>query len=66
MTIQVNGEKRQVPDGATVQSLLESLGMGAGRVACELNLNIVKRADFPSTRLKEGDSVELVQMIGGG
>jgi thiamine biosynthesis protein ThiS len=29
-------------------------------------MEIVKRAEFSSRALKEGDSVEIVQMIGGG
>jgi sulfur carrier protein len=64
--LSVNGESRGIPEGTTVQSLLEDLGLVAGRVACEVNGTIVKRADFGRTVLKEGDAVEVVQMIGGG
>lgn len=66
MNVRVNGEPRELPDGATLQSLVDSLQLQPGRVACELNMEIVKRADYAAKRLKEGDAVEIVQMIGGG
>lgn len=66
MTITVNGEKRQLPDGLTLAGLLGDLRLTAGRLACEVNREIVKRADYAGTVLKEGDEVEIVQMIGGG
>jgi thiamine biosynthesis protein ThiS len=62
----VNGEERAVPAGTTLQALVESLGVDKGRVACEVNLSIVRRADYPRTALRAGDTVEIVQMIGGG
>lgn len=66
MTLTVNGEPRQVPAGSTLGSLLKDLNLTAGRLACEVNLEIVRRADYDKTTLKEGDNVEIVQMIGGG
>lgn len=66
MNVRVNGEARDLPDGATLQTLVESLKLTAGRVACEVNMEIVKRADYAAKRLKDGDAVEIVQMIGGG
>ena len=62
----INGEERTLAEGMTLAALLESLGLEAGRVACEVNLDIVKRADYAKTVLREGDAVEIVQMIGGG
>ena len=38
----------------------------AGRVACEVNLKIIKRGLYPETVLREGDTVEIIQAIGGG
>jgi thiamine biosynthesis protein ThiS len=63
--VKVNGEDRRVPPGATLAGLLESLGLNPGRLACELNMEIVKRADYEKTKLKDGDTIEIVQMIGG-
>jgi sulfur carrier protein len=66
MTIQINGEPHDFPDGLTLASLVERLGMKADRVAVELNLEIVPRASWDATSLKEGDKLEIVHFVGGG
>jgi sulfur carrier protein len=66
MRIKLNGEDRDVPEGSTLGAVLASLRLQPGRLACEVNLDIVKRADYDRTALKPGDTVEIVQMIGGG
>ena len=64
--ITVNGERRETAGGATLAAYLESLKLSAGGLACELNGEIVRRADYGRTPLKEGDVLEIVQMVGGG
>jgi sulfur carrier protein len=64
--IQVNGEPRELPDGATVLVLLRQLGIGDGPVAVERNAEIVPRAQHATTMLTDGDQVEVVQFVGGG
>lgn len=66
MKITVNGEVRDVASGATVADLVRILGLSTGRVAAEVNGDIVRRADHAAAVLRAGDVVELVQMIGGG
>lgn len=66
MRLKVNGEERELKEGTTLQQVVESFGLNPGRIACEVNLRIVKRADYGKTVLKDGDAVEIVQMIGGG
>jgi sulfur carrier protein len=66
MEIRLNGESRSFADGLSVAELLEALGLGGRRVAVELNLDIVPRESFPTTRLAAGDVVEVVQFVGGG
>ena len=66
MTLQLNGEAREFPDGLTVATLVEHLGMKADRVAVELNLEIVPRTNWAATNLKEGDKLEIVHFVGGG
>jgi sulfur carrier protein len=66
MEIRLNGETRSVAEGASVAELLDVLGLGGRRVAVELNRDIVPRASFPTTRLRVGDVVEVVQFVGGG
>jgi len=64
--ISLNGESRELAESVTLQQLLHDLQIPPGRVACEVNLKIIKRALYPDTLLKEGDAVEIIQAIGGG
>ena len=62
----VNGEPRSVPPGLTVAALLAHLGVEAGRVAVELNHQIVRKPAWTETRVEAGARVEIVQFVGGG
>lgn len=66
MQVMVNGEPRELPDGSTVTTLLTSLGVEPGPVAVERNALIVPRAEHASTQLADGDTLEVVQFVGGG
>jgi thiamine biosynthesis protein ThiS len=66
MLLHLNGEQREFPDGLTVAALVAQLGMKPDRVAVELNLEIVPRARWESTMLKDGDRLEVVHFVGGG
>ncbi len=66
MTIQVNGETRNVADGSTVADLLRHLELVADRVAVEVNLEILDREKFAGRELREGDRIEILSFIGGG
>jgi len=59
MKISINGEERET-DKATVALLLEELCILPGRVAVEVNLKIIRKADYVTQGIKEGDSVEIV------
>lgn len=66
MEVTLNGETRQLPDGLTVAQLLQDLKIQPERVAVEVNLTVLKRAQLPGVALQPGDQVEIVQLIGGG
>lgn len=66
MEIVINGERREIPDGLTVAGLLEHLGVDRSRVAVEVNLSVVRRADHAAHALAPGDRVEIVAFVGGG
>ena len=65
MNITTNGEAVSI-DPLTVQQYLVSLGIDPRRVAVELNLDILPKAQYESTLIKEGDSLEIVHFVGGG
>jgi thiamine biosynthesis protein ThiS len=66
MVLQLNGEQREVPDGLSLEGLVEWLELPADRIAIERNLEVVKRADWNETRLENGDRLEMVRLVGGG
>jgi sulfur carrier protein len=66
MRVTVNGQEREIPDGITVAALLVLLGVPPGRVAVELNRDVVPRAKHGERRLAPGDRVEVVGFVGGG
>ena len=66
MELTVNGDTRTLSEGMTVAQLLQQLVVTPERVAVEVNLSVLKRAQHPTTILQEGDQVEIVQLIGGG
>jgi sulfur carrier protein len=66
MTVIINGESQEIPDGLTVAALLGHLGMRAERVAIERNRDILPRANWAKTQVQPSDSFEIVQFVGGG
>jgi thiamine biosynthesis protein ThiS len=66
LTIQVNGDTREVPQGLNVAQLLEHLGLMANRLAIERNLQILPRREWGTTPVSGGDKFEIVQLVGGG
>ena len=66
MRITVNGEQRPAMAGATVADLLAELKLRADHVAVERNLDLVPRGRFAEQQLAEGDSLEIVTLVGGG
>lgn len=74
MIIRLNGEKHEilnigicgVPNQITINEFLKSLDISADRVAVEINLNIIKKTDYNTVLINEGDSVEIVNFVGGG
>jgi len=66
IAISVNGETRQMPQGATVAALLAAIGLDTRKVAVERNEEIVPRSTYASVALHEGDKLEIGQVIGGG
>ena len=69
ITLQLNGNSRSFPalsDTATLDLLVQELGLQGDRVAVELNGEIVSRGRWSATALHEGDRLEVVHFVGGG
>jgi thiamine biosynthesis protein ThiS len=66
LNVFVNGEQKEIAEGSAVSDLINLLGLTPERLAVELNRRIIKRAEWPSTTLRDGDKVEVVHFVGGG
>lgn len=66
LLITLNGEPFELDQPLSVSELLDRLAIDPRRVAVEHNLSILKRHAFPETLLHEGDTVEVVNFVGGG
>jgi thiamine biosynthesis protein ThiS len=69
MRITLNGEVRELEGQPSVGELLERLrttGLAAGACAVEVNRTLVPRREHAARQLQEGDSVEIVTLVGGG
>jgi sulfur carrier protein len=66
--VTVNGHERELPAGATVASLVQTMpGAPEGRgVAVAVEGEVVPRARWPSTELRDGASIEVVVAVQGG
>ena len=63
--VRINGENLDVV-GKSVAEYLNSSGYDLMRVAVELNGDIVPKAQYADTIFKDGYSVEIVSIVGGG
>ena len=66
MNILLNGEPREEPAELTVAQLLARLEMPARGIAVELNQQVVPRSRHAEQKLREGDRIEIVSLVGGG
>ncbi len=66
MTITLNGERFELDSPMSVAALLAKLDIDPRRVAVEHNLTIIKKQTYPDILIGEGDTLEIVNFVGGG
>ncbi len=66
MKIKLNGTSSEFQEGMTLIGLLENLKIEPKAIAVEVNLNIIKKCNYQSYVLKDDDTVEIVNFVGGG
>jgi len=66
ITVMVNGQPRDVPADSTAADLVAALGFVGRPLAVEVNEEVVPRPRLADCRLKSGDRLELVTLVGGG
>ena len=66
ITLEINGEIREIPPVTSARELLQFLEITEDRVALEINRKIIRRTDWEFTPVADGDRVEIVRFVGGG
>jgi sulfur carrier protein len=66
MQITINGQQETIDDGLTVAALLDARGLANKPCAVEVNRSLVPKAEHAGRELREGDSLEIVTLVGGG
>lgn len=66
MKVVINGETRELMEGASVKDMLIQFKLENKILVVELNRTIVDRAAYEDTALQENDHIEIVHFVGGG
>ena len=61
-----NGQERELPDGITVAQLLDLLGAPQSGIAVARNERVVRRAEYASSEVCDGDTIEIIKAVAGG
>jgi sulfur carrier protein len=64
--LQVNGKNVELELATPLLAYIEKLGVDPRAVAVEHNGTILERAAYETITLEEGDTLEIVRMVGGG
>jgi thiamine biosynthesis protein ThiS len=66
ITLKLNGKPRSLPGETPLLDLLAELGVDRRMIAVALNGDVIPRDAYDGIVLRDGDSVEVVRMVGGG
>lgn len=64
--VRINGKDRELPEATTLLQLLQERGIDPRIVVVEYNHEIVPRDRYAEITLRDGDTLEIVQMTAGG
>jgi len=65
MQITLNGQTHSINTNITVTQLLDELSL-EGKLAIEINEEIIPRSFYDEFQIKPGDRIEVVHAVGGG
>jgi sulfur carrier protein len=66
MTVTLNGTPHDLAQGTSLATAVSLLTTSATGVAAAVNGAVVRRTDWESTGLADGDSVEVITAVQGG
>lgn len=66
VTLRINGMHQSFEQSLHIDQLLQRLSLAGKKIAVEHNGELVRRSDYSSCLLVEGDQLEIVLAVGGG
>jgi thiamine biosynthesis protein ThiS len=66
ISLTLNGKPRDLPGETALLDLLQQLGVDRRTIAVAHNGDVIPRDTYESVVLRDGDSLEVVRMVGGG
>ena len=66
MRVTINGIEHTLDEGLTIAQLLVQLGKNPKFLAVEQNYELVPRTKHTEIPIREGDTIEIVTLVGGG
>jgi sulfur carrier protein len=66
MKILINGESKELRQNLNLIELLKHFSLPNERIAVELNREVVRKRDWETTKISEGDQIEVIHFVGGG
>jgi thiamine biosynthesis protein ThiS len=66
LQIVINGQVQTLAGPCSIADVLKERGLDPGRVAIEHNTNVLLREQLATIQLQAGDTLEIVQFVGGG
>ena len=69
MKIRVNGEEKKIEldqENALLSAALKHMGYETNTIVVELNNLIINSMKWEKVKLKDGDNLEIVSIVGGG
>ena len=69
MKIRVNGEEKKIEldqENALLSTVLNLMGYKPNTIVVELNNLIINSIKWKKVKLKDGDNLEIVSIVGGG
>lgn len=66
MQIILNGQKKELEQNQNLKNIIDKFCKNASYIIAEVNGEIVRPPQWPQTVIRDGDSLELLNFVGGG
>lgn len=66
MKVFINGETKEITSQLNLSELLKLFSLPQERIAIELNREVVRKKDWETIQVSDGDKLEVIHFVGGG